>query len=958
MTVSRPSPEAYARIAARLRERIPAPRVIDDPVRRLALSADASCYRLIPEIVVRADTEDEVALALSACAREGAPLTFRAAGTSLCGQAISNSVLVLAGEAWNRCAISPDAATITLQPGIRGCEANRRLAPFHRKIGPDPASINACMIGGIAANNASGMCCGTAQNSYRTLESLRVLFADGTRLDTGNAEERRAFAARRSELLAGLSDLAARVRAETALADRIRAKYRMKNTTGYSLNALVDFDDPIEILQHLLIGSEGTLGFLSEITYRTVPHPPSSASALLFFRDIADACAAVVRLKAGPVAAVEIMDRAALRSVERKPDLPESLSDLGPEAAALLIETRAGDPDALRRQIAVIQTAVAEAGLLRPPRFVEDPDAALRLWNIRKGLFPSVGSMRRPGTTVIIEDVAFPLPRLAAATLDLQGLFRKFDYGDAIIFGHALEGNLHFVFSQDFGSPAEVRRYGEFIRAVAELVVHRYDGSLKAEHGTGRNMAPFVELEWGPRALDWMREIKRLFDPDRLLNPGVLLNDDPEIHLRNLKPMPAADPLVDQCIECGFCEPRCPSRNLTWTPRQRIVVRREIARREAVGERVGERSKWRRVFAYQGDRTCATDGLCAMACPVDIDTGALIKRWRSAANSPGARAVAGAVARHFGIVAAGARLGLGAADLARRLLGPARMERWAARARRWSGNRLPAWNVWMPRAAPRPRRGAVRDPAAPAVVYFPSCLNRTFGAVPGEPADRAGMPTTLRLCDRAGFRVIYPARLSRLCCGLPFSSKGFTEAGDAKIAELEAELRRASENGRWPILVDMTPCLYRMREKFGAGLKLYDPASFALEFLLPRLPSPKPVGAVAIHHTCSAIKLGIEPALREVARRCAARVIEPTGIECCGWAGDRGFSTPELTASALSRLAEQLPEDCAAGYSTSRTCEIGLALHSNRPYRPILALVEQATLQVNASQARAPRAGS
>ncbi len=955
MTASRPSPEACARIAARLRERIPAPRVIEDPVRLLALSADASCYRLVPQLAVRADTEEEIALVLSACARERAPVTFRAAGTSLCGQAISDSVLVLAGEAWNRCVIAQDAATITLQPGVRGCDANRRLAPFHRKIGPDPASINACMIGGIAANNASGMCCGTAQNSYRTLQSLRVLFADGTRLDTGNPEDRRAFAARRPALLAGLSELAARVRAENALADRIRAKYRMKNTTGYSLNALVDFDDPIEILQHLLIGSEGTLGFLSEITYRTVPHPPCSASALLYFRDIASACEAVARLKACPVAAVEIMDRAALRSVERKPDLPEPLADLGPEAAALLIETRADDPDTLQRQRVTIRAAAAQAGLLREPRFVEDPAAAAKLWNIRKGLFPSVGSMRRLGTTVIIEDVAFPIPRLAAATLDLQALFRKYDYSDAIIFGHALEGNLHFVFSQDFAAPAEVRRYGEFIRAVAELVIHRYDGSLKAEHGTGRNMAPFVEMEWGPQAVEWMREIKRLFDPDGLLNPGVLLNDDPEVHLHNLKPMPAADPLVDRCIECGFCEPRCPSRNLTWTPRQRIVIRREIARREAAGERLGSGSPWRRVFAYQGDRTCATDGLCAMACPVDIDTGALIKHWRSAAHGPAARAFAAAVARQFGLVAAGMRLGLAAADLARRALGAERMDRWAARARRWSGGRLPAWNVWMPRAAPRPACGAVRDPAAPAVVYFPSCLNRTFGAVPGEPADRAGLPTTLRLLDRAGFRVLYPERLGRLCCGLPFSSKGFTEAGDAKTAELESALRRASEDGRWPILVDMTPCLFRMREKFGPGLKLYDSASFALEFLLPRLPPPRPAGTVAIHHTCSAIKLGLEPALREVARRCAARVIEPEGIECCGWAGDRGFTTPELNASALYGLADQLPADCACGYSTSRTCEIGLSLHAKRPYRPILALVEAAVSRTSDSNADAPR---
>jgi len=943
----RPPPEAFVRLAARLRERLPPTRVVEDPIARLAWSADASSYRLLPQLVVRADTEEEIAFVLAECARARAPLTFRAAGTSLSGQAVSDSVLVVAGEAWNRWRLAPDASTITLEPGVIGSDANRWLAPWNRKIGPDPASINACRIGGIAANNASGMCCGTAQNSYRTLRSMRLVLADGTRLDTGNPDDRRSFSVRKADLLAGLSDLAARVRAETALAARIRAKYRMKNTTGYSLNALVDFDDPIEILQHLMIGSEGTLGFISEITYRTVPHPPRGASSLLFFADIASACSAVVRLKACPVMAVEIMDRAALRSVEHKPDLPDSLADLGSNVAALLIETRADGPDALARQIAEIRAALDGAGLIRPARFVEDP-AAAKLWNIRKGLFPSVGAMRRTGTTVIIEDVAFPLSRLAAATLDLQALFRVHGYEDAIIFGHALEGNLHFVFSQDFGAPAEVRRYGGFLRAVAELVVHRYDGSLKAEHGAGRNMAPFVEMEWGERAYDWMREIKRLFDPEGRLNPGVILNDDPEAHLRDLKPMPAADPRVDKCIECGFCEPHCPSRRLTWTPRQRIVIRREIARRAAAGERLGPRSPWWRAFQYSGERTCAADGLCATDCPVEIDTGAWIKEIRAASHGPTARALAALIARRFGVVAGAARAGVAGADLVRRLLGPDRMGRWAARARRWSGGRVPAWNPWMPRAAARPPPGARRDPAAPAVVYFPSCLNRMFGAHPGETPDQGVTGVTVRLLDRAGFRVVYPEGMNRLCCGLAFSSKGFFAAGDAKTAELEVALRRASEDGRWPILVDMTPCLHRMYEKFAPGLRLFDPATFALEFLLPRLPSPRAVGVVAVHHTCSAIQMGLAPALREVARRCATRVIEPEGIECCGWAGDRGFTVPELNAAALAGLAAQLPADCARGYSTSRTCEIGLSNHSGRPYRSILTLVEEATREGDA----------
>jgi D-lactate dehydrogenase len=216
---------------------------------------------------------------------------------------------------------------------------------------------------------------------------------------------------------------------------------------------------------------------------------------------------------------------------------------------------------------------------------------------------------------VIIEDVAFPVERLAEATQDLQRLFVEFNYPEAIVYGHALEGNLHFVFTQDFGDAAEVDRYRRFMDVVCELVVKKYDGSLKAEHGTGRNMAPFVEMEWGTPAFRVMQRIKALLDPQGLLNPGVILNDDAQSHLKNLKPLPAADPLVDKCIECGFCEPKCPSRGLTLSPRQRIVGWREISRLDATGTEPQRSAELKQLYDYQGIETCAACGLCATACP-------------------------------------------------------------------------------------------------------------------------------------------------------------------------------------------------------------------------------------------------------------------------------------------------------------------------------------------------------
>jgi D-lactate dehydrogenase len=847
------------------------------------------------------------------------------------------------GPSWNAMEILDQGSKVRLLPGVVGGHANARLLPYGRKIGPDPASINAAMIGGIAANNASGMCCGTAQNTYRTLFSMRVMLADGTLLDTGDAASRREFGATHGDLLSALSDLSWRVRENTPLAERIGRKYGMKNTTGYGLNALVDFDDPVEILQHLMIGSEGTLGFISEITLRTVPEHPHKASALILFPDLAEACAAVSLLKSAPVDAVELMDRASLRSVEGRPGMPADLGGLGDDVAALLVETRAATLGGLREQIGTISSSLAHIPTVRPVAFTDVPAEFALLWNIRKGLFPSVGAMRKLGTTVIIEDVAFPVPRLAEATRELQGLFRRHGYEEAIIFGHALEGNLHFVFTQDFNHPGEVERYRHFIDDVTGMVVGTYDGALKAEHGTGRNMAPFVPLEWGAEAYALMREIKHLFDPAGILNPGVIINDDPEAHLKSLKPLPPAHPIIDACIECGFCEVHCPSKDLTLTPRQRIVVVREMERLRTSGSAIARLETLASTFDRAGNATCATDGLCATSCPVGIDTGKYIKDLRHRRISPGADAVAWFIAGHMASVTAGARIALTLVHWCHRFLGTRLMEGATGFLRWISGRRIPLWNRYMPSGGVRIARPSREDPAQPAVVYFPTCINRSMGRARGEEGELPLTTLVVRLLEKGGFRVIIPEGVDDLCCGMAFASKGFAEQGERKARELESALLRASDDGRIPVLTDMSPCLYRMKEVFTSGLRLYEPVRFVLDHLAERLEFIRTPGAIAVHTTCSAEKMGLAGAIRELAARCAERVVVPEGIECCGWAGDRGFTVPELNASALRDLRKGLPLDCTAGYSTSRTCEIGLSLHSGIHYRSILYLVDRCT---------------
>lgn len=934
-------PPPYDALHAALAHFLPPARLVTDPLRLLTWGTDASFYRLVPKIAVVIASEAELVSLLHLCAQHATPVTFRAAGTSLSGQAVSDSVLVLLTDDWQRCAPSADGSTITLQPGVIGAVANRSLAPFARKIGPDPASIDAAMIGGIAANNASGMCCGTAQNSYRTLAGLRAVLADGTVVDTRDAASRAEFARTRPDLLAALASLAAATQGNAGLAARIRHKFRIKNTTGYSLNALVDFSDPFAILAHLMIGSEGTLGFISELTYRTVPDHRDKATALVLFADLAAACAAVTALARTPVAAVELADRAALRSVEGKPGLPPGLAALPADGAALLVETRAENDASLAAHVRMIEAALAGHATLGEVQFVTDAAACARLWNVRKGMLPTVGAMRVTGTTVIIEDVAFPVERLAEATLDLQALLRGHGYADGIIFGHALAGNLHFVFTQDFNDEAEVARYRGFMDALAELVVGKYDGSLKAEHGTGRNVAPFVELEWGAEAYALMRTLKNLFDPAGLLNPGVLLADDPLAHVRNLKPLPAADALVDKCIECGFCEPKCPSRGLTLSPRQRIVGWREVTRLARDESTRGHAQTLRDAYDYDGLDTCAACGLCATACPVGIETGLLVKALRGVRAGALAHRVARTAGAHFAGVTTGVRGALGAADAIHGAIGTRAMRATLATARQLSGGRLAKWSPAMPRPLRWRPRAATPARDADAVVYVPSCASRTMGPARGVDGRDPLPEVAQRLFAKAGFATIVPAGLDGLCCGQPFESKGFHEEADRKAAELEAALRDASDGGRRAIVFDTSPCAYRMRRYLAGRLAVQDGIEFVHDAVLPRV-VVTPVGeTVALHPVCSVRKMGLTDKLAHIAARCSTHVVLPEAVGCCGFAGDRGFTHPELNEHALRHLRPALPVDCASGYSTSRTCEIGLSDAAGIPYESILYLVDR-----------------
>lgn len=946
----------YKEFYEKLNTIIPKERLLHDALSTLAFGTDASFYRLVPKLVVRAQTIEEIQLVMRTAYQMGIAVTFRAAGTSLSGQGISDSVLVVATHGFKDYKILEDGLKIELQPGIRGGAANRYLVKYGRKIGPDPASIDSAMIGGIAANNASGMCCGTSENSYKTIADIKVILADGTPLDTASETSRKEFARTHGKMLEQLEDIARRIDADAALKERIQRKYKIKNTTGYSLNAFVDYKDGFDILKHIIIGSEGTLAFISSITYNTVVEHKYKGLALMIFPTIKEACEAVQVLKQQPVSAVEMMDRASIKSVENAAGVPEYIKTLSAGAAGLLVEVRGEDDASVDAKCAQIAASIAHIPTELPYAFTKDAKEQAILWKIRKETLPTVAGMRKAGTTAIIEDICFPVPQLADAVLDLRKIFEEDGYADAVIFGHALEGNLHFMFNQDFGTESEVEKYSKFMDDIAELVVSKYDGSLKAEHGTGRNMAPYVEKEWGSQAYALMKEVKQIFDPKGILNPGVILNDNHKAHIQNLKPCPDVKESVNKCMECGFCEGGCVAEGLTLSPRQRVASFREMERLKTTGEAPHIAAEMQKQYKYWGVETCATDSLCAIKCPVKVDTGKLIKELRQAGHSETAQKNAIKVASNMDTVTAGLRTGLKITYAMRVAMGKKVFGSLAMAARKITCGAIPMWNEHFPKAAHKINYSSV-SPApdvkpAGTVVYFPSCITRSMGVSKAYSNEVEITRLTEKLLLKAGYKVIYPNNLNKLCCGMAFSSKGYVEAGKKASEELEAALLNASDNGKYPVLCDMSPCLYTMHSNMdGGALKLYEPAEFILKFLVDKLKIKKLDKRVAVFAVCSTKKLGVDNMLFDVARLCAKEV---TVIEsnCCGFAGDRGFTFPQLNTHGLRMLHSQVEgtladgtkvSPCTEGYATSRTCEIGLSRNSGITFKSILYLLDEAS---------------
>ena len=927
----------YERFAKEAKE-ICKDRVYTDHLRRYAYGVDASCYSYLPKVVVKAEDEREVRRLIRLCQQCGTPFTFRAAGSSLSGQCSSEDVLIVCNDGFKKMEVIDDGKALKCECGVIGSDANDLLKPYNRKIGPDPATLATALVGGILNNNSSGMCCGTAQNSYKTIRSIRVVLLDGTVLDTSDKKSIEQFLREKPQMVEDILQLRKEILADEELTHLIHHKYKIKNTTGYGLNSLVDFEDIIDIINHLFIGSEGTLGFVSEIVYNTVEDVPYKGCGLMFFSTLNDASLAVVALAnmgREKVIAAEMMDYQSLRAVQSLENVPEFVREVPEGTSAILFQTESYSKETVDENLAFIKEQLKDIPTAIPSLYSQDPKEYDSWWAIRKGILPIVGGQRRKGTTVITEDVCFQIEDFTKGIEMLTELFHKYDFVDGgVIFGHALSGNVHFNITPDFNDPKDTKNFGDLVKEMSERV-SGFGGSLKAEHGTGRMVAPFVEMEWGKKAYELNRRIKAIFDPERILNPDVIITDDPDVYKKNLKAQCVIDDAFTICMECGFCEKHCPSRNLTLTPRQRIALLRETKRLENEGN-FTLASELRKGYEYFGVDTCAACSMCKGLCPLSIDTAQIALSMRRI--DPPAPELAKKIYDNFSTTLQMCRAGVSLEGIAGSIITQKAISKITEGLHGVTGI-----TPYVPKTTPKANRYKLKNRIKPTnfekVVYFSTCANRAFKPNQGYDDDRSLQQVVESLCNKAHIDIIYPKHIENLCCGLSFEN--YDDVHERAVKDLHDALMKASQNGKYPIVIDHSAC-FNHAFKHMPDLEINDISEFLCKYVVPHLDIEKCDERVIVHKQCKIKSLNKSQYIEDLARLCTDHVFNIKSFACDGFAGQKGFFTPELNKSATKDLAGEIAEYGATlGVSSSSTCEIGLGESGGIPFVGVAFLLDR-----------------
>lgn len=913
-------------------------RVYKDYLRCFAYGVDASCYSLTPKLVCLLKSESEIIKAFFLSKKYNTPLCFRGAGTSLSGQSSCDSILVILDSSFSKIKISKNARSIMLDAGVIGSDANLALKEFNKKIGPDPATIAAAHIAGIVNNNSSGMCCGVKQNSYNTIKSIRVILADGFLLDTSDEKSISEFKKTHKKMIDELLALRAEILKDKALQELIRKKYKIKNTTGYSINALLDFEDIIDIITHLFVGSEGTLGFLSRVELECVEDKPYKACALLFYEDIIKACEVVNTLASLDelLSSAEIMDYACLKTASKFKGVPEFLKSVKKDTACILIQTENDNEKLLDENIQKIKNALSVHPSSLPLRFSKDEKECASWWKIRKGLLPIAASARKKGTSVITEDICFELKDLARGISELLKLFKKHSFSqNAILLGHALAGNMHFIITPNLNDKKEFENFSNLISDMAKMIAS-FGGSIKAEHGTGRMIAPFVELEWGKKAYKINKRIKEIFDEKRLINPDVIISDDKDIYKKNIKEITELDQeFLEGCMDCGFCEKNCPSNKLSLSPRQRIALQRELKRLQNLKDEDSKKKlkELKRGLKYFSNETCAACSMCEELCPIGIDTARLALEERKK-SSNFSKKLASYAYENFSTSIDMAKFSLKTSSL----FHLNKLSNFSISLRK-SLKFSPVTRKFMPRSNSYELKNK-HFSKEKSVIYFTSCINRAFAPSHLANDKRSIQEVFENICKKAAISVLYPKEIKTMCCGKAFEN--YEDIVQKNLEKNKSILKKLSKNGSIPIVIDHSACSAKLIKDLKAEFLIYDLSTYLLKEVLPKLEIRCLDEDIALYSMCASKKMGIDLDMKELAKKCTSKRILEHNTACCGFAGYKGFFTPELNINATKNLARFYEDkNVNLAFSSSSTCEIGLSDATNISWQHIVYLLDK-----------------
>lgn len=881
--------------------------LLQDRLTRLIYATDASLYRYLPEAVAKPTSNQEIIELINYASHNNKSLTFRAGGTSLAGQTLTNSIAVDVSKNWKQLEVLENGNSIRAGISVIGGKLNQVLMPYNKKFGPDPASINSAMIGGILANNSGGLSCGTANNPYSSLLGMTFILSNGIEINSLDANADHLLKDTSPNIYEKILSLKEYILNDSALVQKIKRKYELKNTIGYSLNSFIDFDKPIDLLTHLLIGSEGTLGFISEATFRTVPLNKFKQAYFFSFSNTTDLCNAIANLKENGASALEFMDSISLESVQEKINniFDFDLNDKYALIAEFGFESEVERDDFKQN----------EQGLLRQIKFdnihsSQDTQEQYKIWAIRKGLLASIGGQRKPNTSFIIEDVAVRLKDLSSALFDIRAIINKYEFTTGI-YGHGIDGNIHFTISENFDSKNELTRLEFFFEEITDLIVHKYDGSLKAEHGTGRNMSPFVEKEWGSELYSIMHQIKSAIDPNCVFNKGVLLNDDYQIHLKHIKSIPDVSPIVDKCIECGFCEVVCPSKNTTLTPRQRIAVHREIARMD-LKLKLEETA----ILQNQFDDTCATDGLCSLNCPVGINTGLFVKEFRNEKNSNN---FIGTI--EFRTVEKFAKFGIRNKSLLENSI-----------VSYFAKLTEPKLNLdLIKNLQNKPQKlqfGQYKKEID--YIYFPTCTSRFFG----ENGEKQNL--TQKIIDIGllfDLNIVMLEELADNCCGLMYESKGMETASIEHKEYLTSVLAKYKPKA---VIIDSESC-YGFLKNNDSQINFIDTMDF-LSLGKDKFKTTK--DKVLFHPSCSTRLIFTDDEIKAKLNNLGINA-DLTDVRCCGAAGDKLFTEKYLHYSAAKEFDYLKNSNYSGYYSNNLPCEIAISHSTGKDFKSLVYLANK-----------------